>query len=84
MALVVSVFESADYRGGSPDHLCELLLGEACALSKRINLARDRVVSLGFRELGHPLWMYLIVPPMNDLDGIAGQLALLFEHSLIS
>ena len=79
MALVVSVFEPADYRGGGTDQFGELLLGEAGTLAKRINLPRNRIVSFGFREFGHALGTPLIMEPVNDLDCVARPLALLLN-----
>src|SRR5664279_1572011 len=84
MPLVVSVFESADHRGGGADQFGELLLGEACAFAKRVNLACNRIVGLGFRQFGYTLGMPFVVPPMNDLDRVGGRLALLFDFHRLS
>ena len=84
MALVISVFEPADHRGRRADQFGELLLGEACARAKHVNLARNRIVSLGFRQFGYTPGMPFVVPPMNDLDGVSGRLALLFNFHRLS
>lgn len=44
MTLVISIFESADHRASGHEQFGELLLVEACALAKRLNLPRNRIV----------------------------------------
>lgn len=75
MALVVGVFQSANNRRGSADYFGELLLGESCTLAKGINLPRNRIVGLSFRQAGEPLGTPFIVPPMNYLNRVGRWLA---------
>src|SRR5579863_9300402 len=81
MSLVIGILQSANHRRGRTDELCELLLREACALAKLVDLARNRVVGLGLGQFGDSLWTPLVVATMNDFNRVGRGLWLtVFPH----